>query len=66
MPDLTSLALPHIAKLHAYTPGLQPTETGWTKLNTNECPYAPSPRVAEALRRENDNEAPPVEKSSYS
>ena len=52
MPDLTSLALPHVAKLHAYTPGLQPTEAGWTKLNTNECPYAPSPQVAEALRRE--------------
>lgn len=52
MSDLTSLALPHIAKLHAYTPGLQPTELGWTKLNTNECPYAPSPRVTEALRRE--------------
>jgi histidinol-phosphate aminotransferase len=50
--DLSSLALPHVAKLHAYTPGLQPTEPGWTKLNTNECPYAPSPRVAEALRRE--------------
>ena len=52
MSDLTSLVLPHVAKLHAYTPGLQPTETGWVKLNTNECPYAPSPRVAEALRRE--------------
>lgn len=50
--NLSSLALPHVAKLHAYTPGLQPTEPGWTKLNTNECPYAPSPRVAEALRRE--------------
>lgn len=50
--DLSSLALPHVAKLHAYTPGLQPTEPGWVKLNTNECPYAPSPRVAEALRRE--------------
>ncbi len=48
----SSLALPHVAKLHAYTPGLQPTEPGWVKLNTNECPYAPSPRVAEALRRE--------------
>lgn len=48
----TSLALPHIAKLHAYTPGLQPTEPGWTKLNTNECPYPPSPRVAEAIVRE--------------
>ncbi len=44
--------LAHVAKLHAYTPGLQPTEPGWVKLNTNECPYPPSPRVAEALRRE--------------
>ena len=52
MPDLPSLALPHVAKLHAYTPGLQPTEAGWVKLNTNECPYPPSPRVAEAIRRE--------------
>lgn len=50
--NLADLALPHVAKLHAYTPGLQPTEAGWVKLNTNECPYAPSPRVAEALRRE--------------
>jgi histidinol-phosphate aminotransferase len=52
MPDPSSLALPHVATLHAYTPGLQPTESGWVKLNTNECPYPPSPRVAEALRRE--------------
>ncbi|MFA6962644.1 MAG: histidinol-phosphate transaminase [Opitutaceae bacterium] len=49
MSDLSSLALPHIQKLHAYTPGLQPTESGWVKLNTNECPYAPSPRVAQAI-----------------
>lgn len=48
----SDLALPHVAKLHAYTPGLQPAESGWVKLNTNECPYPPSPRVAEALRRE--------------
>lgn len=52
MENLSSLALPHVAKLHAYTPGLQPTEPGWVKLNTNECPYPPSPRVAEAIRRE--------------
>ncbi|HTJ78996.1 MAG TPA: histidinol-phosphate transaminase [Rariglobus sp.] len=52
MADILSLALPHVAKLHAYTPGLQPTEPGWIKLNTNECPYGPSPRVAEAIRRE--------------
>lgn len=48
----SDLALPHVGKLHAYTPGLQPSEPGWVKLNTNECPYPPSPRVAEALRRE--------------
>src|SRR3954465_13824440 len=52
MTDVSALAPPHVTKLHAYTPGLQPAEAGWTKLNTNECPYAPSPRVAEALRRE--------------
>src|SRR5204863_9238774 len=45
-------ALPPAPPLHAYTPGLQPTEPGWVKLNTNECPYPPSPRVAEAVRRE--------------
>lgn len=52
MSSLNDLALPHIAKLHAYTPGLQPTGAGWVKLNTNECPYPPSPRVAEAIRHE--------------
>lgn len=52
MTSPSSHALPHVAKLHAYTPGLQPTEPGWVKLNTNECPYPPSPRVAEALRVE--------------
>lgn len=52
MSALSSLGLPHLAKLHAYTPGLQPTGSGWVKLNTNECPYAPSPQVAEALHRE--------------
>jgi histidinol-phosphate aminotransferase len=43
------LALPHVGKLHPYTPGLQPMEKGWVKLNTNESPYPPSPRVAEAI-----------------
>jgi len=50
--DPADLALAHVARLHAYTPGLQPQGTGWVKLNTNECPYPPSPRVAEAIRRE--------------
>jgi histidinol-phosphate aminotransferase len=52
MSDITSFALPHVWKLHAYTPGLQPTEPGWVKLNTNECPYPPTPRVAEAIKRD--------------
>ncbi len=50
--DVQNLALPHVVRLQAYTPGLQPGEPGWIKLNTNENPYPPSPRVAEALRRE--------------
>ena len=51
-PDISKLALAHVAGLKAYTPGMQPRGEGWVKLNTNECPYPPSPRVAEALRRE--------------
>jgi histidinol-phosphate aminotransferase len=33
--DPGRLALAHMAKLRAYTPGLQPSEPGWVKLNTN-------------------------------
>jgi histidinol-phosphate aminotransferase len=44
--------LPHVERLRPYTPGVQPSEPGWVKLNTNECPYPPSPRVAEAILRE--------------
>ena len=43
-------ALPHIQRMTGYTPGTQPKESGWTKLNTNENPYPPSPAVEEALR----------------
>ena len=33
-----------------YTPGEQPRERKFIKLNTNECPYPPSPQVAEAVQ----------------
>ena len=47
--DAQSQALPHIQALHAYVPGEQPQGDGWVKLNTNENPYPPSPKVAEAI-----------------
>jgi histidinol-phosphate aminotransferase len=40
-----------VASLAPYVPGEQPREPGWVKLNTNENPYPPSPRVLAALRR---------------
>lgn len=41
-----------IQYLHAYVPGEQPkNEDRAVKLNTNENPYPPSPRVAEALQK---------------
>ena len=45
MSDLAS----RIRKVTPYTPGEQPKETDIIKLNTNENPYPPSPRVTEAL-----------------
>lgn len=46
-----SLFRPNVERLQAYVPGEQPQEEGWTKLNTNENPYPPSPRVIEAIER---------------
>ena len=43
-------AMPHVRELHAYTPGFQPKESGWIKLNTNESPYSPSPAVEAAVK----------------
>ena len=40
----------NIQQLSAYTPGEQLDTTIVTKLNTNENPYPPSPRVMEAVR----------------
>ena len=39
-----------IRDLHAYVPGEQPKIKGLIKLNTNENPYPPSPRVLAAIR----------------
>ena len=41
----------HVEHLEGYTPGFQPKEPGFIKLNTNENPYPPSPRATEAMRR---------------
>ena len=40
----------NVEALEGYTPGEQPKDSGVIKLNTNENPYPPSPKVAAALR----------------
>jgi len=40
----------NIEEIEGYTPGEQPTDPTVVKLNTNENPYPPSPRVLEAIR----------------
>lgn len=46
----SSLIRPSIRKLHAYVPGEQPKVRGLIKLNTNENPYPPAPKVLQAVR----------------
>lgn len=48
-----SLLRPNIAAMQGYVPGFQPEDiASWIKLNTNENPYPPSPKVREAILAE--------------
>jgi histidinol-phosphate aminotransferase len=50
MANPQSLIRPLVRDLHAYVPGEQPKIKGLIKLNTNENPYPPSPRVLAAVK----------------
>src|SRR5579872_5923613 len=50
MPNANSLVRPLVRQLHPYVPGEQPKIKGLIKLNTNENPYPPSPRVLAAVK----------------
>ena len=45
-----ALVRPSVRQLHAYVPGEQPKIKGLIKLNTNENPYPPSPKVLAAIK----------------
>src|SRR5436190_21646438 len=56
MVSITSHALirPLVQRLHPYVPGEQPKVQGLIKLNTNENPYPPSPKVLAAIKAATD------------
>jgi histidinol-phosphate aminotransferase len=47
---MSQFLTPNIRAMAGYAPGEQPRSGGFIKLNTNENPYPPSPRVFEALK----------------
>lgn len=53
-PDPRRLVRPLVRDLHEYVPGEQPKVRGLVKLNTNENPYPPSPKVLRAVRAATD------------
>ena len=54
LPKPTSLIRPLVRRLHPYGPGEQPKIRGLIKLNTNENPYPPSPKVLAAIKEAAD------------
>ena len=48
--SVKNLIRPLVHDLHAYVPGEQPKIKGLIKLNTNENPYPPSPKVLRAVK----------------
>lgn len=50
LPTPTSLIRRLVRRLHPYVPGEQPKIRGLIKLNTNENPYPPSPKVLAAIK----------------
>ncbi|MEI7732245.1 MAG: histidinol-phosphate transaminase [Verrucomicrobiota bacterium] len=55
MKKTSSFLRPLVQTLHAYVPGEQPKIAGLVKLNTNENPYPPSPKVLKAVKAAVDN-----------
>src|SRR3954454_5924693 len=49
-PDPATLIRPNVRAMAGYAPGEQPRGGEFIKLNTNENPYPPSPRVFDAIR----------------
>jgi len=54
-PSISHRALEHVQAMEAYVPGKQPQGVDWIKLNTNENPYPPSPRVEAAIAEVSGN-----------
>lgn len=48
---MSSLFRKNVQAIAGYVSGEQPQTDGWIKLNTNENPYPPSPRVVEAIQK---------------